>query len=42
MYDIIIAGGFIIFMHRDNFKKARNKQEIPVKEFFRRQFAKKK
>ena len=36
------AGGFIIFMHRDNFKKARNKQEIPVKEFFRRQFAKKK
>lgn len=37
-----IAGGFIIFMHRDNFKKARNKQEIPVKEFFRKQFAKKK
>ncbi len=35
-----VAGGFIIFMHRDNFHRARSKDELRVKEFFRTVFKK--
>ena len=34
------AGGFILFMHRDNFQKTREKRDITVSEFFKKQFHK--